>query len=64
MSSGRATGRFIADSTISAAKAAPPPTPATPTEPIMMMPTSGTRKAAVNGSMPTVGAIITASMAG
>ena len=28
-----ATGRFIADSTISAAKVAPPPTPATPTEP-------------------------------
>jgi hypothetical protein len=35
-----ATGRFSADSTIRAAKVAPPPTPATPTEPMVTMPTA------------------------
>jgi hypothetical protein len=59
-----ATGRFMADSTIRAAKVAPPPTPATPTEPTVMMAISGRMKALVNGSMPTVGAIMTASIAG
>ena len=59
-----ATGKSIADSTIRAANVAPPPTPATPTEPMVMMASSGSRKLTVNGSTPTVGAIMTASMAG
>ncbi|MCY1425782.1 hypothetical protein D9M71_415790 [compost metagenome] len=54
----------MAGSTISAAKVAPPPTPATPAE---LSVTMATRVAIHNGSkvsMPTAGATITASMAG
>ena len=59
-----ATGKSIAESTMSAANVAPPPTPATPIEPMVTMAMSCTMKLTVNGSMPTVGAIITASIAG
>lgn len=59
-----ATGRFMADSTISAANVAPPPTPATPMESMATTAISMAMKLNVYGSMPTVGAIITASMAG
>ena len=58
------TFKFMADSTISAANVAPPPTPATPMEPMVTTAISMAMKLDVYGSMPTVGAIITASMAG
>ncbi|MNH38688.1 hypothetical protein D3C79_997640 [compost metagenome] len=54
----------MAGSTISAAKVAPPPTPATPAE---LKVTMATRVAIHSGSkvsMPTAGATITANMAG
>ncbi len=60
----RDTGKPMAGSTISAAKVAPPPTPATPAE---LRVTIATRVAIHSGSsglMPTVGATMTASMAG
>ena len=60
----RATGKFSEERTIKAANVAPPPTPAIPNELIPIIKTSGTIKLIVKGSMPTVGAIMTASMAG
>ncbi|MNI79283.1 hypothetical protein D3C73_1357300 [compost metagenome] len=60
----RATGRFIVDNTIREAKVAPPPTPATPNELIMTTRIRVIMKSQLSGSIPTVGAIITASMAG
>ena len=60
----RATGKSRAESTISAAKVAPPPTPATPKELTVMMAMSVMMKPGSRGLTPTVGAIITASMAG
>jgi len=58
------TGRPIAGSTISAAKVAPPPTPATPTELKVTIATSDAIHIGSSGLMPTVGATITASIAG
>ena len=59
-----ATGRSSADNTISAEKVAPPPTLATPNELIEMMAMSVIMKPMSNGLIPTVGATITASIAG
>ena len=58
------TGKPIAGSTINAANVAPPPTPATPTELSVTTATSVAIHTGSNGLMPTVGATITASMAG
>ncbi|MNP78306.1 hypothetical protein D3C76_1758830 [compost metagenome] len=54
----------MVDNTIREAKVAPPPTPATPNELIMTTRIKVTMKSQLSGSIPTVGAIITASMAG
>ena len=58
------TGKPRAGSTMSAAKVAPPPTPATPNELMATMATSPAMKLKLSGSTSIVGAIITASMAG
>ncbi|MNI96065.1 hypothetical protein D3C73_1544490 [compost metagenome] len=58
------TGRPIAGSTISAANVAPPPTPATPAELTVTIPTSVAIHIGSSGLIPTVGATITASIAG
>ena len=58
------TGKPMAGSTTSAAKVAPPPTPAIPKELMATMATRGRMKSKLMGSMPMDGAIITASMAG
>ncbi|MNG11797.1 hypothetical protein D3C84_953650 [compost metagenome] len=58
------TGKPMAGNTISAAKVAPPPTPATPAELRVTMATSVAIHSGSSGLMPTVGATITASMAG
>ncbi len=60
----KATGKFIADSTIIAANVAPPPTPATPNELIATTKINVKIKLGSSGLIPTVGAIITASIAG
>lgn len=57
-------GKFIAERTKMAAKVAPPPTPATPKELIATVTISVKIKVGSNGSIPTVGAIMTASIAG
>src|SRR5699024_2232974 len=59
-----ATGRFNTDNTIREANVAPPPTPATPKDPIATTINNVKMKDGVNGSIPTVGATITASIAG
>ena len=50
--------------TISAANVAPPPTPATPKELTAITSISVSKKSGASGFTPTVGATITASMAG
>ena len=57
-------GSPIVGSTTSAAKVAPPPTPAIPKELITIIPTKGIMNSIVIGSIPTLGATIIASMAG
>ena len=57
-------GNPIAGKTTSAAKVAPPPTPAIPKELTVVIKIKGARNDKLKGSMPTVGAIITASIAG
>src|SRR5471030_2793687 len=58
------TGKPIAGRTISAARVAPPPTPATPAELRVTIPTSVAIHIGSNGLIPTVGATITASIVG
>src|SRR3990167_4712474 len=58
------TGKPIAGSTISAANVAPPPTPATPAELKVTIATSVAIHSGSSGLMPTVGATITANIAG
>ena len=58
------TGKPMAGSTISAAKVAPPPTPATPAELKVTIATRVAIHSGSNGLMPTVGATITANIAG
>ena len=58
------TGKPIAGSTINAAKVAPPPTPATPAELKVTMATNVAIHTGSSGLMPTVGATITANIAG
>src|SRR5471030_1856156 len=58
------TGKPIAGSTISAANVAPPPTPATPAELKVTMATNVAIHSGSSGLIPTVGATITASIAG
>ena len=55
----RVTGRPMAGRTISAANVAPPPTPATPAELTVTMPTSVAIHSGSKVSMPTAGATIT-----
>src|SRR5699024_632926 len=59
-----AIGRFNVDNTISEANVAPPPTPATPNELIATTINNMAINDGVYGVMPTVGATITASIAG
>lgn len=58
------TGNPIAGSTISAAKVAPPPTPAIPNQLTTIIATRDRMKLISIGSIPTVGATITANIAG
>ncbi len=57
-------GRPMVPSTMRLAKVAPPPTPATPNELITMMAIMPTTHVGSNTSMPTVGAMSVAIMAG
>ena len=57
-------GSPMVPSTMSEANVAPPPTPATPNELITTTATSPATNVGENTSMPTVGAMMVASMAG
>src|SRR5699024_7876129 len=59
-----ATRRFNTDNTIREANVATPTTPATPQDPIATTINNVKMKDGVNGSIPTVGATMTASIAG
>ena len=59
-----ATGRFNVERTTSAAKVAPPPTPAMPNEPRVATITTDAMNEIEVGSTPALGAIIIASIAG
>ena len=60
----KVTGKPNIGNTIKAAKVAPPPTPATPTELSVTTQTKVRIQIGSNGLIPTVGATITANMAG
>jgi len=59
-----ATGNPSADNTTNAANVAPPPTPAIPKDASVTMKMSRIKKPGSNGLIPSVGAIITANIAG